>query len=478
MHRFVLLYKILSTLSPPFDTNSASHKLLTLVQTAPTRKLPALYVLDSIVKNVGTPYTVYLGRNLFSTFMDAYTLVGGEVRKAMDAMLKTWKEPVPGSMDTRPVFPLEVTRTIENALIKARTVAVQQQQQQSRNQQRPPMGLVQRPMSSAYRNTPTPPQNGSHYPPPPQGQYSYQNGYPNQQVSDLIERIIDSHSSNSFQPTPQPQPAGLAPDVARSLAALLNPPQDDLTKLKADIDGLVTAFRTEFARSPFDTNVQSKLKALLDLQNVVNTQRLPAEAIGLIKAQVSALQAAQPQPPPQSATPSFMPAQATSQWQPPTPVANPFQPPPQPPQAYAPSPSVQPPPPVIPNFAPGVLEQLLKSATNGQKPNTPTLQAALPALQNLSMPPITQSPRPAAATPLPVQQTGNSLLDALRAAGIVQGTSTSAPAATPAPPQPAAPLAPTLLQQLQGLGALGHANPSSANSGKIRISLSAPNFKT
>lgn len=138
-------------------------------------------MLDSIVKNVGTPYTVYLARNLFSTFMDAYTLVGGEVRKAMDAMLKTWKEPVPGSMDTRPVFPPDVTRIIENALIKARTVAVQQQQQQSRNQ-RLPFGMPPRPGSTAFRDTSTPPQNGSRYPPPP-GQHPYQNGYQSQQVS-------------------------------------------------------------------------------------------------------------------------------------------------------------------------------------------------------------------------------------------------------------------------------------------------------
>lgn len=98
----------------------------------------------------------------------------------MDAMLKTWKEPIPGSMDTRPVFPHEVTRTIENALIKFRTIAVQQQQQNSRNQ-RPPLGLPPRPMSSTgYRNTPTPPQNAPRIAPP--GQPPYQNGYPSQQV--------------------------------------------------------------------------------------------------------------------------------------------------------------------------------------------------------------------------------------------------------------------------------------------------------
>ena len=86
-----------------------------------------MYVLDSIVKNVGTPYTVYLGRNLYKTFMDAYTLVDANNRRAMEALLKTWKEPIPGSIDKRPVFQLEVVRPIENALIKAKTVALQHQ---------------------------------------------------------------------------------------------------------------------------------------------------------------------------------------------------------------------------------------------------------------------------------------------------------------------------------------------------------------
>ena len=95
--------------------------------------MPALYVVDSIVKNVGTPYTLFLGRNMYQTFMNAYTLVDSQTRRKLDEMLKTWKEPVPGSLDTRPVFPPEITRSIESALIKARTAALQQQQ--SRAQQ-------------------------------------------------------------------------------------------------------------------------------------------------------------------------------------------------------------------------------------------------------------------------------------------------------------------------------------------------------
>jgi pre-mRNA cleavage complex 2 protein Pcf11 len=104
----------------------------------------------------------------------------------MEAMLKTWKEPVPGSMDPRPVFPAEVTRTIENALIKARTAAVQLQ---TRN--RTPLNMPGRPLSTSYRNTPTPPHNASQFQPPPQD--VYQNGYRSQQVF-IITSLIFQHN--------------------------------------------------------------------------------------------------------------------------------------------------------------------------------------------------------------------------------------------------------------------------------------------
>ncbi len=97
------------------------------------------------MKNVGTPYTVYLGRNLFQTFMEAYTLVDNNTRRNMEGMLKTWKEPVPGALDSTPVFPPDIVRPIENALIKYRTVMVQNSRQAQTHQ-------------PTYRNTPTPPQ--------------------------------------------------------------------------------------------------------------------------------------------------------------------------------------------------------------------------------------------------------------------------------------------------------------------------------
>ncbi len=109
------------------------------------------------MKNVGTPYTLFFGRKLYQTFMDAYASVDNTTRRKMDEMLKTWKEPVPGSIDPRPVFPPEVVRPIENALIKARTNALQAQQEHARGQQQI-LGRG-RPISQGvpHREIPTPP---------------------------------------------------------------------------------------------------------------------------------------------------------------------------------------------------------------------------------------------------------------------------------------------------------------------------------
>lgn len=67
---------------------------------------------------------------MYQTFMNAYVLVDPATRRKLDEMLKTWKEPVPGSLETRPVFPPEITRTIENALIRARTAAIERERPQ------------------------------------------------------------------------------------------------------------------------------------------------------------------------------------------------------------------------------------------------------------------------------------------------------------------------------------------------------------
>ncbi|KAF2016586.1 hypothetical protein BU24DRAFT_205893 [Aaosphaeria arxii CBS 175.79] len=173
--------------------------------THPSYKLPALYVLDSIVKNVGTPYTVYFGLNLYRTFMDAYSLTDAGTRKAMETLLRTWKLPMPDSVDSRPVFSQEVTRDIENALIKLRTVAVQQQahaQQQSSRHGLPPKPPM--PNNGGWPNTPTPPpqqQRNFPTPPPPQA-----NGYP----------PPPPQQQTTFSPLPQQQSSFPTPNTQQT----------------------------------------------------------------------------------------------------------------------------------------------------------------------------------------------------------------------------------------------------------------------
>lgn len=271
--------------------------------TAPSRKLPALYLLDSIVKNVGTPYTLFFQRNLYSTFMNAYLVVDPPIRRKLEEMLQTWKQPVPGSVSTAPVFGQEVTRKIDNALIKARTAALEQQQKQKRNQQN--LGLDSRPPTRTpppqqFRNTPPIPQ--------PNGNVPYANGNAN---------AFDYGRSATGTPVGQ---SGTPPTVDNGLRQLSIQPQPqpaggngNVDTLQSDIFRLIDSCQIALAREPLNQEIQKRLQALVDLRNILQTQQLPEAQLVLIRDQVRAL--ANPTPPPMVVAP------------PPPPV-----PPPQPPQ--------------------------------------------------------------------------------------------------------------------------------------------------
>ncbi|OBT67968.1 hypothetical protein VE03_02440 [Pseudogymnoascus sp. 23342-1-I1] len=362
-------------------------------RTGPLKKLPALYLLDSIVKNVGTPYTLFFGRQLFSTFMEAYALVDNNVRRKMEEMLKTWKEPVPGSIDTRPVFLPEVTRPIENALIKARTSAIQAHQEYARQQQ--PLGGKNRPSPVPFRNTATPPLQNPNMP---------GNQYPGSQFPPPYGAQQQQHPAQ-YQPPPattqpwQPQPA-----QARGYGV----PDDSIDTLNSDIARLITATKSEFAQNPYDGSIQTRLKALLDLQSILGSQKLPPDQIALIKEQVKALSAASK---PQAPQPAPAPVQ--------TPVAV-SQPPSQPPS--------------LASLLGGqnALAALLARSTSTPHATPPPPPANVqpartqPSYTLPAYPPAQGPPaRAPSATPNPT-----SLLDQLRAAGLLPGE----PAPTGTPP--------------------------------------------
>ncbi|TLD32755.1 hypothetical protein PspLS_01493 [Pyricularia sp. CBS 133598] len=386
-------------------------------QIHPPRKLPALYLLDSIVKNVGTPYTLFFGRKLYQTFMEAYASVDNATRRKMDEMLKTWKEPVPGSLDTRPVFPPEVVRPIENALIKARTSALQAQQEQMRNQHhllggrgRPPPPMM--PQGMPYRETPTPPGArgpngyGQPYLPPnvrgpenPQGQ-TYPTPQPHQGMPILSHSMPHAPPSAPAQLPFVPPGQSPTPDVI-SIEALNN-----------DVSQLIAATRAEIARNPYDPSQQPKLDALLALQPLLQMGNLPKDQLVAVKSRIDELSvrargaaaAAAAAPPPTTYTP---------------PIAVPLIAPP--PPASAPPPATA----GTPLSLDALLGQGALAALLARTPQPPVGVPPLPFVPPVATPPASlaalRSPPPQAPPAIPPPTDASALLAALRSKGILSG---------------------------------------------------------
>ncbi|KAH6897437.1 hypothetical protein B0T10DRAFT_186333 [Thelonectria olida] len=386
-----------------------------ILKAPPIKKLPALYVLDSIVKNVGTPYTLYFGRNLFKTFMESYAVVQQPVRRKMEEMLRTWKEPVPGSMDNRPVFQPELVRPIENALMKVRAASMPTQG--------PIPGRPRAPMP--HRDTPTPPgMRGQGVSPGYPAQYPPPNGnspFPGQQAP-----FYPPHS------TPQPGGSAQAPFQPPYLGAYGGPASAGISieTLKNDIQNLIVATRAEVSRNPHDTSVQNRLRALVDLQGILQSTSLPPDQLELIKNKVTDLAA------------SVNMRVSSSQTPTPIPTSVPPQAPPAPPVAVAPSTG-----PAAPAqgtvtldslFGPGALAALMARGATPTQNSAP--KATPPPFANVAIrsPPPNHSelpkPTPAPAAQVAPNQNPMGLLDQLRAAGLLPSATPPAPAAAPAPP--------------------------------------------
>nr|KMM63937.1 hypothetical protein CPAG_00289 [Coccidioides posadasii RMSCC 3488] len=363
--------------------------------TPPSQKLPALYVVDSVVKNVGTPYTLFLGRNLYQTFMNAYTLVDSQTRKKLDEMLKTWKEPVPGSLDPRPVFPVEITRTIENALIKARTAALQQQQARQQQEIRSRTRGVATP-PPAWKQAATLPQTAA--------QYTSSSGQP-QHANGQIHS--DPYQARYAQTAPPQYPPAAQQQYPYSQSYSEGV---DLASLHRDIDNLILSARSDFANKPLDTAVQQRLKALLDLQSILQQQKLPQEQLKLIRDQVSKLSASAPAAP---ITPAALPLPPITTSAVPTPPLL---------ATHTPQPNIQ------ALLHPNTLAELIKATANPQSRTPPPPQAQVFSQQTL----VSTSSTPTTATPALSE---NPLIASLRARGLLP-PAPGAPASQPAPSLP------------------------------------------
>lgn len=184
----------------------------------------------------------------------------------------------------------------------------------------------------------------------------------------------------------------------------------NVDELNRDIAGLISATRTDFATNPLDQGTQSKLKALLDLQAILQAQQLPQDQLEQVRKEISKLATPMPVPrptPPPVSTPTLPTAPISLQ--------NALQ---------------------LPDVAALLkstnLADLLKSSANRQQP-TPPVQT-LPF-----QPPVMSTPPPVqAVSTLVPTAAGSDLVASLRAAGLLAGLGGGLPFNLPATQTPPA----------------------------------------
>ena len=199
------------------------------------------------------------------------------------------------------------------------------------------------------------------------------------------------------------------------------PPTQDLASLHRDIDNLISTTKHEFAARHWDTQLQTKLKALLDLQAIMRSQQLPPNQIQAVRNQVSQLaQISQPAVPTSSLPQSSIPM--------PDPVPTPV------PSRYsAPPPSVSQQPADLQSLiSSNALADILASAARA-KQSTP-----VPAMSPSVQPPQFSQDNTSQAPPIPVptpSHNASSLLANLQALGML-ASNTGTPNGHLAPTQP------------------------------------------
>lgn len=176
-------------------------------------------------------------------------------------------------------------------------------------------------------------------------------------------------------------------------------------KLNSDISNLITVSKADFAQNPWDSSIQTRLKALLDLQTILQSQKLPPDQIALIENQVAQLSAAA-QPSSKMQTP---PAPV-----PPTPVAAAQQPAPQP----------------FLGLSPEALAALSRQSATPQPVPQSHHAAPIRSPQPSHSQPLYQPPPSNAPASAPVANPG-SLLEQLRARGLLPGTPATTSTPTP-----------------------------------------------
>ncbi|QSL67148.1 hypothetical protein MERGE_001537 [Pneumocystis wakefieldiae] len=216
----------------------------------PSHKLPALYLLDSICKNIGSPYTIYFGQNLSKIFINTYTLMEPHLRMKMEELLQTWKQPVPGTNSLAPVFSQEITRKIDGLLNKIRQLRLQHDQQRKIQASKSTM-IPSAPLNSVA---------------------DYSSGIINLgNISGTPDSIVNQHSLLS-----------MTSNIT-------------VNSLLLDISSLLAVAQKRVLLNPDDEIALKQIPALIKLQSILQISRLPADQLSAVKEQLSALSLQQQQ---------------------------------------------------------------------------------------------------------------------------------------------------------------------------------------
>ncbi|CAO3574384.1 unnamed protein product [Mortierella alpina] len=311
----------------------------------PNQKLPTLYLIDSIIKNVGGPYLNLFARTIVNLFLDAYAVVDSSAKASFEKVLGTWPN------WNSQLFPRDLIARMERGV------------QSMRQQNKPQYQQSGMHVNPHFSDRPRDPRD-------PRDQDAYSQG-----------------AGNMHRPPP---PAAAVPQSTESGA-------DNV--LLQDIQLLMLQKQQAMIMNPSDQASAKQVAILQQLETIVKTTQLTPDNANMIRQQLAQLWTPVPVPPVMPGFASGPMSQAMPLVSSPMPPNMMMVPPPAslPPHLQTP---MAPPNPAV--FAPHLLPQ---GSISSPQPMMASLPMANMPISNapLSMPPMHSMPmNNAVAPPQPV----------------------------------------------------------------------------
>ncbi|KAG0205095.1 hypothetical protein BGX28_003195 [Mortierella sp. GBA30] len=347
----------------------------------PNQKLPTLYLIDSIIKNVGGRYLSLFGRTIVNMFLEAYAVVDSSAKASFEKVLGTWPN------WTSQLFPRDIIVKIERG--------VQMMRQQQQYSQYQPSGMHVNPHFSDRARDPRDPR-----------EEAFKQGPSNM------------YGSNGSAAPEHHLPLPAAPQSVE--------PSAD-TVLLRDIQLLMLQKQQAMILNPHDQSSAKQVAILQQLETIVKTTQLTPDHANMIRQQLAQLWTPVPAPVPvPPVAPGFASA-GVSQAMPALSSPMPSNMMMIPPGPTSIPPHLQQPPILPPNpvaavagiFAPHLLPQ---GSVPSPQPTMATLPpASMPARANLPISGVPPMSTPMSIPPMPPMS---------------MNTATLAPPAPVAPPAP------------------------------------------